>query len=259
MLTESNFSEELRRSNNLLAPLFSVNDPSVAEMISYLSPDFLVVDMEHSVIDVATLQDILMAAKPMSVVARIRGLEKNEIKKVLDTGVSGIVVPGIETAQEVRDTISFSKIAPSGVRGVGPGRASKYGYGFKDYVARSGKALVIIQIETKKAFESLSEVLSVPGLDGCFIGPVDLTTALQIEFSWESKEFVNAIDLILQEARKRNLITGMYMPLATKNPSAVLSRRFNFLMYGSDREAIQLKYQESIQSIREKTKSGTFE
>ncbi len=255
MPSNETFSAMLRKSRCLLAPLVSIRDSSVSEMLSFLSPDFLIVDMEHSSIDVPELQNILMAAKPMHVVARIRGLEKNEVKKVLDTGVSGIIVPGIETPQDVKDAVVFSRVPPAGVRGVGPGRASKYGYGFKDYVLDSGNSAVMIQIETKKAYDSLDEILDVPGIDGCFIGPVDLSTALQIEFSWNNSTFVEAIDRIVAAARKRNLITGIYSPLANRAPEPILSRGFNYLMYGADREAIQLKYLESLQFIREKLKA----
>ena len=255
MPVNETFSAILRKSTCLLAPLVSISDSSVSEMLSFLSPDFLIVDMEHSSIDVPELQNILMAAKPMHVVARIRGLEKNEVKKVLDTGVSGIIVPGIETPQDARDAVSYSRIPPSGIRGVGPGRASKYGYGFREYVRESGNSAVMIQIETKKAYESLEEILDVPGIDGCFIGPVDLSTALQIEFSWNNSIFVGTIDRIVSAAKKRNLITGIYTPLTNRTPEPILARGFNYLMLGADREAIQLKYLESLQFIREKLKA----
>ena len=250
MLNKVPFRDFLKHSKILLAPLISIADPSVSEMIGYLSPDFIIVDMEHSVIDLQVLQNILMAVKPIDVVARIRGLEKNEIKKVLDTGVSGIIVPGIETVQDVKDVVSYSRVPPSGIRGVGPGRASRYGYSFSEYLKDPNRSVVIIQIETQNAFESIEEILSVPGLDGCFIGPVDLTTALQIDFSWNNDVFVEAVDRILRVARSHNLITGIYSPLANKDPSQIIERRINFIMFGTDREAIQLKYTESINSVR---------
>jgi|YelNatPaOPRAMG01_1025707.scaffolds.fasta_scaffold02603_19 2-dehydro-3-deoxyglucarate aldolase len=244
------FRDFLRRSSGLLAPLISITDPSVAEMISYLSPPFVIVDMEHSVIDVSGLQQILIASKPIPLIARIRGLEKNEIKKVLDTGVSGIIIPGIENSDEVKEAVSFSKVPPIGIRGVGPGRASRYGYGFKEYAKEANESLVIVQIETKSAFKSIEEIVAVPGIDGCFIGPVDLSTSLQIELSWENKEFVSAIDRILEFTKKKDLITGIYSPLSNRNPSPIIERKFNFIMFGTDREAIQLKYLESMELIR---------
>ncbi len=254
MSERSDFFKKLMSSRSLLAPLITIRDSSISEMISMIGPDFLIVDMEHSAIDVAELQNILIAAKPMDVVARIRGLEKNEIKKVLDIGVSGIIVPGIETVEETIDAVSFSKMPPIGVRGVGPGRGSKYGLGFATYVKDANKQVVMVQIETKKAFENLDEILSVPDLDGCFIGPVDLTTALGIDFSWNNKEFVSAIDRILTEARARNLVIGIYSPLANKSLEPIISRGFNYIMYGTDRESIQLQYRSSFETFRSKTK-----
>ncbi len=255
MSEQSDFFMKLRSSRSLLAPVISIRDSSVSEMISLIGPDFLIVDMEHSTIDVAELQNVLMAAKPMEVVARIRGLEKNEIKKVLDTGVAGIIVPGIETARETVEAIEYSRIPPEGVRGVGPGRASKYGYGFGEYVKEANKQVVIVQIETKKAFENLDEILSVPDLDGCFIGPVDLTSALGIEFSWNNKVFVSAIDRILSASRSRDLVVGIYTPLANRTPEPIISRGFNFIMFGTDKESIQLEYRSSLESFRAKTKT----
>lgn len=255
MSEESEFLRKLRGSKSLLAPLISIYDSSVSELISFIGADFLIVDMEHSAIDVFELQRIMMAAKPLDVVARIRGLEKNEIKKVLDTGVSGIIVPGIETVGETVEAVSYSRIPPVGVRGVGPGRASKYGYGFSSYIKSANSQVVMIQIETKKAFEGISDILSVPGLDGCFIGPVDLTTALGIEFSWSNNEFVSAIDRILEESRKRNLVTGIYSPLSNRNPNEIIARGFNYIMFGTDREAIQLEYGSSMESFRNKAKA----
>ncbi|MCL6003119.1 MAG: aldolase/citrate lyase family protein [Thermoplasmatales archaeon] len=258
MREQSDFLKKLKGSRSLLAPLISIRDSSVSEMISLIGPDFLIVDMEHSAIDIAELQNILIAAKPMDVVARIRGLEKNEIKKVLDTGVAGIIIPGIETPEETMDAVSYSRIPPDGIRGIGPGRGSKYGYGFAAYVKEANKQAVIVQIETKKAFENLKDILSVPGLDGCFVGPVDLTAALGIEFSWSSKIFVSAIDKILSESRARDLVIGIYTPLANRTPEPIISRGFNFIMYGTDREAVQLEYRNSLETFRNKTKTLTL-
>ncbi len=253
MMNPSEFLQKLRSSKHLLAPLVSIADPSVSEMMTYLSPDFLIVDMEHSVIDVPRLQDILLSVGNMNVVARIRGMEKNEVKKVLDLGVSGIIVPGIETVQDVKDLISYSKIPPEGIRGVGPGRASQYGCGFSSYLREADRQLVIIQIETRKAFDNLHEILSVPGLDGCFIGPVDLSVALGLEFSFENPDFASAVDTILKEASVNGLLTGIYTPLSNRDPSRILSREFNFIMLGTDREAIQLEYGKSMKSIRKQS------
>ena len=250
MSVHSDFGKLMRESENLLAPLVSIDDPSVSEVLASVHPDFLIVDMEHSVVDLPALQRISMAAKPLNVIARIRGGEKNEIKKVLDTGVAGIIVPGIETVEEARNVVSYAKLAPAGVRGAGPGRASGYGYGFAEYVKTANDSLVIIQIETKKAYEKVDEILSVDGLDGYFIGPVDLSMALQLKFSWDNEEFTHAVDRIIEAEKGRKMIKGIYSPLANPDFTPIIKRHFNFLMFGTDREAITLKYGETIKRFR---------
>ncbi|MEM0135049.1 MAG: hypothetical protein QXU18_07485, partial [Thermoplasmatales archaeon] len=74
-------------------------------------------------------------------------------------------------------------------------------------------------------------------------------------FSWNNKTFVSAIDRILSESHARDLVVGIYTPLANVNPEPIISRGFNFLLYGTDREAIQLEYRSSMESIRNKSKT----
>lgn len=245
------FREKLTGSRNLLGPLVSIYDPSVAETLTPLNPDLLIVDMEHSVIDVKSLQSIVMAAGKVPVLARIKGLERIEIKKVLDTGVSGIIIPGIRTAEEAEEAVMYSRIPPEGIRGAGPGRASGYGYDFDLYREKANEALVIIQVETKLAYESLEEVLSVKGLDGYFIGPMDLSISLGLEYSWSNSKFTDAIDRIVEEGRKRNLIGGIYSSLNVSDFSNVKGRGFNFIMFGTDRQAMTMLYSSALKEYRE--------
>ncbi len=233
----------LKASTNLWGPLMTSRDPSLTETILQASPDLVIADMEHSLIGVEQLQDMCMAAGGTPVIARMKGLEKNEIKRVLDTGVSGIIVPGIESSDETQDVVRFSRFAPEGKRGAGPGRASGYGYGFGDYI--KGRPIVMVQIETKAAFESVEEIASIEGLDGLFIGPFDLSIALQTEYSWSNSYFVEAVLKIRKAAERHGLISGMYSPLAPDLMKRTAIEGFNFLMLGMDREAMATTYRES--------------
>ncbi len=245
------FRKKITSAANLLGPLVSIDDPSVAESLRNIEPDLLIVDMEHSIIDPASLQLLMMAASNTPVIARIRGLEKNEIKKVLDTGVAGIIVPGVMTPQEVEDAVKFSRYPPDGIRGAGPGRASGYGYSFSSYARIAGKTLVIVQVETKSAFDNLEAVLSVKGLDGFFIGPMDLSVSLGMEYSWDNERFRSSIDRIIGEGRKRGLIGGIYTPLNKKDFNVVKGLGLNFIMFGSDREALTSRYKEAMEQYHE--------
>lgn len=240
--------KKLSVSKNLAGPLITIADASIAETIAFSQPDLLIVDMEHSAIDSNQLQLLCIAAGSIPVLARMRGLEKNEFKKVLDAGVYGVIVPGIESVEDARKAIQYSRFAPEGVRGAGPGRASGYGTEILGYV--TGRPLVFVQIETRPAFENVEKIAEIDGLDGVFIGPFDLSIALQTQYSWMNEEFVSAVERIISAARENNLLTGIYSPLREDALEKTASHNFNFLMLGMDRETIVSGYSNAIKHLR---------
>ncbi len=240
--------KKMHVSMNLAGPLLTIPDPTVAETLLFTDPDMIIVDMEHSAITVEHLPSICMAAGKTPVLARIRGLEKNEIKRVLDAGVHGIIIPGIESAEDAEASVLFSRFAPEGKRGAGPGRASGYAQNMGGYL--SGKPLVFVQIETLSALEHVDEIADTKGLDGLFIGPFDLSIALGIEFSWENRAFVEAVEKVRKAAKTQEMITGIYSPLDEKLLKRVTREKFNFLMLGMDREAIVSGYRDAIDRLR---------
>lgn len=242
------FRRKLSGSLNLAGPLLTIPDPSVAETLLYAGPDMIIADMEHSPITVEHLPSICMAAGKTPVLARIRGLEKNEIKRVLDSGVHGIIVPGIENAEDAIATVRFARFSPEGNRGAGPGRASGYAQDMGTYL--SGRPLVFVQIETAGALEDVHEIAGTNGLDGLFIGPFDLSIALGIEFSWENRTFVESVEKVKDAAKSHNLLTGIYSPMDEKLLKRVAMEKFNFLMLGMDREAIVAGYRDAISRLR---------
>lgn len=242
--------EKIKSSKGLLAPLISITDPTVAETLLSVSPDLIIVDLEHSVIDLKDLQNTVMAAGSVPVLARIKGNERNHVKQVLDTGVAGIIVPGIFTAEDAEMAVKYSRLPPHGIRGAGPGRASGYGNAFGEYLQEANGAIVMVQIETAEAMKNLSRIMETEGLDGYFIGPVDLSVSLGLEFSWENREFTDNIDRIVGEGRKKDLLSGIFVPLTETDFSHVKKRGFNFIMYGSDRQAMTLRYAQDIERFR---------
>ena len=242
------FRKKISSSRNLAGPLLTIADPGVAETLLYTEPDMIIVDMEHSGITVETLNVICMASGNVPVMARIRGLEKNEIKRVLDTGVYGIIIPGINNAEDAHLSVQFSRFAPEGIRGAGPGRASGYGNGIMEYT--NGKPLVFVQIETSGAYGQVEKIAQTKGLDGLFIGPFDLSIALGIEFSWENREFLDAVKKIRETAERNNLMTGIYSPLADQPLRNTAREGFNFLMLGMDREAMVTGYRDAIKRLK---------
>lgn len=242
------FRKKLAQSTNLGGPLLTIPDPTVVETILYADPDLIIVDMEHSAISAEQLPPICMASGNVPVLARIRGLEKDEIKKVLDTGVYGIIVPGIETAEDAMNAVKFSRFAPVGRRGAGPGRASGYGNKMKEYL--KGEPLVFVQIETESAYSHVREIAETKGLDGLFIGPFDLSIALGLKFSWDDSQFLEAVRKIHDAADYKKLLSGIYSPLEKYSLRRTSGEGFNFIMLGMDREAIVSGYHDAFERLR---------
>ncbi|HLH86576.1 MAG TPA: aldolase/citrate lyase family protein [Thermoplasmataceae archaeon] len=242
------FKQRLRESRNLIAPLVTISDPGIAEIFSQAEPDFLIVDMEHSVLEVKDLQGIVTAVGNLPVVARVKGADRTEIKRVLDTGVVGIIIPAVRDFQEAQEAVSMSVFPPNGIRGAGPGRASGYGLRFSEY--KSTNPAVILQIETDGAYEDIEKIARLEHLDGLFIGPMDLTLSLGIEMEWKSPRFQSTIRKVFETANLLNKPCGIYCPLDEVVIKELRNFGFSFFMFGMDKEAIRSYFSGFIRLAR---------
>ncbi|MCO4319080.1 aldolase/citrate lyase family protein [Phyllobacterium sp. 21LDTY02-6] len=157
----------------------SSGSPVVTELLSLAGYDYLLIDQEHGVGDNLSLIGQLqaMANNPATAIVRVPWNDHVMIKRALDAGAEGIMIPSVDTAEEARAAVAACRYVPSGIRGAGwaGSRSSHYGM-IKDYqLTASERLLVVLQIETVKAVENLDEILKVEGIDVVFIGAMDLT------------------------------------------------------------------------------------
>lgn len=157
-------------------------DPYAAEICAGAGFDWLLIDAEHAPNDVRSTLSILqaLAAYPVTPVVRPPVGQTHLIKQYLDLGAQTLLIPMIDTAQQARAAVSATRYPPHGVRGVGSAlaRASRWN-GIPDYLRRADDEIcLLIQAETRAALENLDELLAVPGVDGVFIGPADLSASL---------------------------------------------------------------------------------
>ena len=154
---------------------------AVAEAMGHCGFDFLVVDMEHSPLHVANTMDVLraLAGTPTAPLVRLAGHDQVTVKQVLDAGATSLMFPFVQTAEQARAAVSYTRYPPAGVRGVAAmHRASRYGHA-PDYLRTANEGIaVVIQLETPQAIERLEEIAAVPGVDSLFVGPGDLAAAL---------------------------------------------------------------------------------
>lgn len=141
--------------------------------------DWLIIDMEHMPIDMFMMVRQLQATMENRTqpVVRIPWNDMVTVKRVLDAGAQSLLIPMIQTGEEARNAIAYTRYAPDGVRGSGgPTRASRF-MRIKDYAKKAvGEICVLLQVETLQGIENLGEIASVPGVDGIFLGPGDLST-----------------------------------------------------------------------------------
>jgi 4-hydroxy-2-oxoheptanedioate aldolase len=155
--------------------------PAVAEALGHCGFDFLVVDMEHSPIEVGDAIGIMraIAATPSESVVRIAWNDPVIVKRVLDGGARNVMFPFVQTIEEARAAVAYTRYPPDGVRGVAAiHRGSRYGQS-KDYLRTAHEGLaVVIQLETAEAIERLPGIAAVTGVDSLFVGPGDLSAAM---------------------------------------------------------------------------------
>jgi 2-keto-3-deoxy-L-rhamnonate aldolase RhmA len=164
-----------------LGSWITLNNPSIAEIMADAGFDWLCVDMEHSIIDYSEAQQLIATIQSKGKKAYVRVGENNNriIKRVLDAGADGIIVPMVNSKEDAIKAIKSTKYPPLGNRGVGLARAQNYGFGFDNYKNNiADKIKLIVQIEHIDAVNNLDDILSLDEIDGTFIGPYDLSGSM---------------------------------------------------------------------------------
>ena len=160
----------------------TLNHFSIAEIMADAGFDWLCVDMEHSVIDYYEAEQLIatIEAKGCTPYVRVGANDPLLIKRVLDAGTKGVIVPMINSKDDAQKAVNAVKYPPIGRRGVGLARAQGYGFDFEDYSKTiNAETKVIAQIEHVDAINNLEEILLVDGIDATIIGPYDLSGSLR--------------------------------------------------------------------------------
>tara|TARA_B110000003_G_scaffold189034_1_gene187871 strand:+ start:7138 stop:7884 length:747 start_codon:yes stop_codon:yes gene_type:complete len=192
----------------------TLNHPSIVEIIAESGFDWLCVDMEHSVTDYAEAQLLIATIQAKGLKAYVRVGENNNriIKRVLDAGADGIIVPMVNTKEQAQKAIDSVKYPPIGKRGVGLARAQKYGFGFEDYKDKEANDIkLIVQIEHVDAVNNLVEILSLDEIDGTFIGPYDLSGSMGKPGKYDDDDVKEVLQRYEDIAKKYNKFIGFHV------------------------------------------------
>jgi len=208
----------------------------MAEILSYAGLDFLLLDHEHGQgsIDDAIGQLRAMKGTDCIGVLRVPANDHIYIKRALDAGVGGIMVPNVNNADQARQVVAACKYAPAGMRGAFGGmRAMKYGFNPGYYDTAFDDLLVVVQVENAVAIDNIPEIAAVDGIDVIFIGPRDLSATLGKLNQFDDPAVRGQIDRAAAAILKSGRILGS-TATSGKIAKEMAGRGFRFIIPGSD-------------------------
>ncbi|MCW5623289.1 MAG: hypothetical protein KIT73_01050 [Burkholderiales bacterium] len=210
-MTQS-FRLKLREGRPMIGALLQIPLPEVAETFVEAGYDWLFLDLEHSPMDARDALNLLTAVDSrVPCVVRVAWNDEALLKKVLDVGATGVIVPLVNTAEDARLAVGRCKYPPMGFRSVGITRAQRFDLDFDAYMARANDEIaVIVQIEHVEAARNIDAILDVPGIDGVFVGPFDLSGSMGKPGRINDPEVQEAIRQIIRACEKRDIARCIY-------------------------------------------------
>ena len=250
-MVKSSLKKYLEQDKLSLGTWITLGHASIAEIFANAGFDWLVVDLEHSTISLDQAGELIRTIDLAGVapLVRLTSNDINQIKRVMDAGAHGIVVPNVNTPQEARDAVSATRYAPLGRRGVGLGRAQEYGPGFRDYLEwQKDGPVVIVMIEHQSALDHLEDIFAVPGVDGFIIGPYDLSCSMGIPGEFERPEFTAVMQRILKTGLKAGCSAGLHIvepdPIYLRQ---AISEGYRLIAYGVDIRMLDISARAGIE------------
>ena len=224
-----------------------------AEVMANQGWDSLTIDMQHGLIDYSNAISMLQSISTTETtpMARVNWNEPGQIMKILDAGCYGIICPMVSNRKEAENFVQACQYPPKGYRSFGPIRATIYGG--DDYAKNANEEILkLAMIETKEALEKLDEILDTPNLDGIYIGPADLSLAVDEEPGFDRSENTRAykeILRILDGAKKRNLLAGLHNGTA-EYAQKMINKGFNLVTVGSDSRYIASGSKSDLEKLK---------
>ena len=211
--------------------------PSIAEIMGQSGYDWVAVDMEHGTVGHQQLPDLFRALElgdTLPLVRLAQGHPK-DCKQALDAGAGGVIVPMVETADQLVKVRDACRWPPSGTRGVGFSRANLFGRYFAEYQEEAQSPLLVAMIEHMRAVDNLEAILAVKGLDAILIGPYDLSASMGLTGQFSEKAFLDAMSRVKALCQKENIPCGVHvvMPDASELDQRI-SEGYRFLAYSID-------------------------
>ncbi|WBU51895.1 HpcH/HpaI aldolase/citrate lyase family protein [Paracoccus sp. SCSIO 75233] len=250
------FSSSLMKSKTHLTAFCQFPDPNVTEALARTKLDSVLLDMQHGMFDEAAVIACVAAAalegKPVFVRVPVGcgGL----VSRVLDFGAVGVVCPMVNTVTDAEKLVAYTKFPPLGARSWGPRRAIPLsGLSGPEYLKQANELnLSIAMIETQQALDNLEAILSVPGIDGVFVGPVDLSVSLSDGSSLSSPKVDAALTRVAERAGAAGKLSGIFAA-STEHAIDYAAKGYRFIGLMQDAMFLQKAADDAVTRVRERT------
>lgn len=245
------FRTRLRRRDTLVGSLLTLGSPEVAELFALLEYDWMWIDLEHTPLNLERAQSLIQAvAGRAGTLIRVPWNDPVHIKRALDLGCDGVIVPQVRTADEARSAVAAAQYPPAGIRSVGIARAQQYGLKLQDYVLATNESIsVVIQIEHIEAVANMPEILQVAGLDAIMLGPYDLSASMGLPGQIGHPDVVAIIDSLAAMLNKKQIAWGAFAPTA-ESAKGHQKRGASLLTVGTDTIHLWTAAREALAALR---------
>ena len=231
---------------------------SIAEIMSKAGFEWLCIDLEHSVIDLFEAEQLIASISSNGCVpyVRVGANDPTIIKRVLDAGARGIIIPMINSADDAIKAVSACKYPPKGTRGVGLARAQDYGFNFDEYAKTINDEIkVIVQIEHYKAIKNLEQIIKIEGVSGTIIGPYDLSGSIGLPGQYDKPEVRELLDTYEKICKEHNSPLGFHVVPSDYN--LVLDKiklGYSFIAFSLDTLFLGTQCRDQLNKINESIK-----
>lgn len=230
--------EKLRKKKVTIGSWITLGHPAIAEIMAKAGFDWLTVDMEHSAITLHHAQHLIQVIELCGVTPLVRVGENNPnlIKRVMDAGAHGVIVPMVNSKEEAVRAVNAVKYPPVGTRGVGLARAQGYGFAFEPYRARVNKgSIVIVQIEHIDAVRNMEDILSVEGVDAFVVGPFDLSASLGKPGAFKHPDVLKALRRVKRVSSGASAAPGFHViPPDPREVKKKIQEGYTFIAFSLD-------------------------
>ncbi len=247
--------KKLRNRETAFAGWTSFGEPQITEVFANAPFDFIGIDIEHGTTSFQQSQRIIAAAQAGGTLClpRIASHSMEMIKRLLDSGADGVIVPMVENAQQVKNIIDWVKYPPLGKRSFGINRGQNYGFDFDSYIKDwNASSSLVVQIESIEGVNNIDEILAFDEVDAVMIGPYDLSGSLGLPGQIDHPKLKEAASKVINAAKAKGRGCGSQLvEFDTSAIRAKVADGYSFIVLASDVFLLKTWTERTAQMIRE--------